>query len=75
MANPNTIRQQNFKNKLFNEIEKDEWVGFDTGIHDFSFQFKLPIEDIYSSFDVKNSAGYIRYNIIVNLFFLTFWFR
>ncbi|KAI1727775.1 arrestin domain-containing protein 2 [Ditylenchus destructor] len=68
MANPNTIRlpQSSSSEKWFPEEERDK-PGLNTGVHEFDFQFKLPTEDdgLFTSFDSRSAAGYVRYYILI----------
>ena len=41
-------------------------AGLAAGVHEFPFEFKLPAEGLYTSFDAKNAAGFVRYYIIVH---------
>jgi len=71
-ASPNAIRLPSSTKSplsleaLPSELEKlDLHAGLAVGGHEFTFEFKLPIDGLYTSFDAKNSAGYVRYYIIV----------
>lgn len=39
--------------------------GFEPGSYDFQFSFALPKDGLWTSFDSKNSAGCVRYYILV----------
>ncbi|KAI6196880.1 hypothetical protein M3Y94_01160500 [Aphelenchoides besseyi] len=42
--------------------------GLEVGNQTFGFSFPLPHRGLYTSFDSKNSAGYIRYYILLKVF-------
>lgn len=42
--------------------------GLPVGRHQFMFAFKLPVDGLYTSFDARNSAGSIRYHILIQAF-------
>lgn len=39
--------------------------GLEVGTHNLPFSFQLPERGLYTSFDAKNAAGYVRYYILV----------
>ena len=39
--------------------------GLEAGAYDFTFSFPLPPDGLYTSFDSKNSAGCVRYYILM----------
>lgn len=42
-------------------------IAFRQGTHTFNFSFPLPQSGLYTSFDAKNSAGYIRYHLMMKV--------
>jgi hypothetical protein len=41
--------------------------GLEQGVHTFNFSFCLPQGGLYTSFDAKDSAGYVRYYILLKV--------
>uniref|UniRef100_A0A915CSQ3 Endonuclease n=1 Tax=Ditylenchus dipsaci TaxID=166011 RepID=A0A915CSQ3_9BILA len=72
LASPNTIRMPSSlttNTLIMNGDAAKETAGLNAGIHEFKFSFKLPEEQaLYTSFDARNSAGCVRYYIIVQAF-------
>ncbi|KAI6184045.1 Arrestin domain-containing protein 5 [Aphelenchoides bicaudatus] len=52
--------------KMPNKTENSP--GLAQGNHTFNFSFPLPQAGLYTSFDAKDSAGYVRYNILLKVF-------
>lgn len=42
--------------------------GLAVGRHQLSFAYKLPLDGLHTSFDARNSAGSVRYHILVQAF-------
>lgn len=52
--------------KTQNKVENSP--GLEEGTHTFNISFALPPTGLYTSFDAKNSAGYVRYYILLKVF-------
>lgn len=53
--------------RLSNKNNKENRPGLEHGTHAFSFAFPLPVNGLYTSFDAKNSAGCIRYYMLLRV--------
>lgn len=51
--------------RIQNKLENSP--GVEAGTHTFNFSFPLPSTGLYTSFDAKNSAGCIRYYLLLKV--------